>query len=114
MMTCVSERSGIASTVMFRMDQSPASVAIPTIRNTTNLLWAQRSMILLIMLVLSRFCLMLQVVHPGHTHPADCRFQFAFGVDEEIARRHDPLAGLQAAEDNEPVIDLGSKLDLAS
>src|SRR5262245_49000404 len=46
MMTCVSDRSGMASRVMFLIEYNPASVAIPTKRKTMNLLRAQNSIIL--------------------------------------------------------------------
>src|SRR6266540_937603 len=63
MMTCVSERSGIASSVMFLIDHSPISVATPMKRKTMNLLWAHASMILLIMAsLLLLLLLMLRVI----------------------------------------------------
>src|SRR5262245_19605944 len=48
MMTCVSDRSGMASRVMFFIEYNPASVATPMKRKTMNLLCAQNSIILLI------------------------------------------------------------------
>src|SRR5436309_9443069 len=128
MMTCVSERSGIASSVIFLIDHTPKSVAIPMKRSTMNLLCAQASMILLIMVMLLRFLLMLRAVcrfglrgslshglmlgmihggslrrcrslwlllwllacasamiHPRRAHSTCGRFQFALGIDQEIA-----------------------------
>src|SRR5215813_4424026 len=46
MMTCVSERSGMASRVMFLIEYNPANVAIPMKRKTMKLLCAQNSIIL--------------------------------------------------------------------
>ena len=63
MITWVSDRSGIASSVTFWMDHTPTRVAIPTNNRTMNLLCAHASMILLIMGVLLRFHLVLGVVH---------------------------------------------------
>src|SRR5215471_12183796 len=46
MMTCVSDRSGMASRVMFFIEYNPANVAIPMKRRTMNLFRAQNSIVL--------------------------------------------------------------------
>src|SRR5262249_39780516 len=60
MMTCVSDRSGMASRVMFLIEYNPANVAIPMKRKAMNLFRAQNSIILSIiasLLVLRRLML---------------------------------------------------------
>src|SRR5215813_3214559 len=46
MMTCVSDRSGMASRVMFFIEYNPPNVAIPMKRKTMNLFRAQNSIVL--------------------------------------------------------------------
>jgi hypothetical protein len=49
MITWVSERSGIASSLIFLMEYNPHNTAIPIKMKTMNLLWAHHSISLLIM-----------------------------------------------------------------
>src|SRR5574341_391200 len=128
MMTCVSDRSGMASRVMFLIEYDPANVAIPMKRKTMNLLCAENSIILLIIAsllflrwLMLRMVLMLRmaglrcwlaffrhrflfacraaaVAHARHAHPARRRLQPAFGINQEVSRGHDPLACLQPTE----------------
>src|SRR5689334_20291289 len=78
MMTCVSLRSGMASSGTFFIDHQPATAAKPISRNTAALLRPENSMMRSIM---------------------RRRLQLAFGVDEKVAGGHDPLAGAQTLQD---------------
>src|SRR3989338_929780 len=88
MMTCVSDRSGIASSRMFFMQYQPPAIATAVRARTRNLLWADQAIVFLIMggsvLVLA-----------GH----DEGLQLGFGIDEEVGGRHHLLAFPDARKD---------------
>src|SRR6478672_6106037 len=99
--TCVSLRSGIASSGTVRIDQMPATTATATRRNTTNRLRAENSMIALITAVsfmrrlgggfrgLRRTC---RSPHAGRRS-----FELTLRVNQERPRRYDALAGGQTS-----------------
>src|SRR5215472_7918411 len=78
-MTCVSLRSGIASSGMLRADHQPATTAAAVSRNTRNGLRADQSMTRLI------------IGSMPQTEPA-------FGIEQKVAGRYDPLACLEPFE----------------
>src|SRR3989338_197632 len=99
MMTCVSDKSGIASSGMLRAHQTAPSIATTAKISTTNLLWADHSMIFSISPLWCRTgcdssgtaragsgwgrLLAMLVFSPAH--PLQRGFQATLGVDQEIA-----------------------------
>src|SRR5438445_661854 len=106
MMTCVSERSGIASSGMRRMDQTAATMATAARIRTTNLLRADHSITCSITPpgrgvddpigspLTSRSMLAASVVHA-----LDRRLQTALGIDQKVAAGDNILALGQAVGD---------------
>src|ERR1051326_525349 len=89
--TCVSLRSGIASSGMVRMDHQPAATAAATSVNTTSLLRPENSMIVLIM--------------------RERSFELRFGIDQKRSGGDDALARTQAAQDLDPIVDAVADFD---
>src|SRR5450756_760367 len=117
-MTCVSLRSGIASSGTVFIDHTPATTAAETRRNTMKRFLAENSMTALIMAVRSparpggrrrlrrgRFCRVAPVLVLWLTHAARGGFELALGVNQERAGRHDALAGRQPARDRHTVAE---------
>src|SRR6266496_3279489 len=84
------------------IDHTPATVATATSKKTTKRFFADSSMSPLIMARAPR-CRRAAVLVLGRAHAARCGFQLAFGVDQERARRHDPLASRQTACDRDAI-----------
>src|SRR5260370_28522438 len=85
-MTCVSLRSGIASSDMFRADHQPAMTAAAVKRKTRKGLFADHSMTRLII----------------GSRP---RVHLTLGIEQEVAGCDDPLAGLQPFEDLDAIAE---------
>src|SRR6478752_4771708 len=90
-MTCVSPRSGIASSGTCRNATTPATAAAATHSRTRNLFLTEKSM-------------MRSIMVRGHFHPA-------LGIDEERARGDDPLTGRQSSRHLYVVADPRAGLD---
>src|SRR3954451_2526460 len=90
MITCVSLRSGRASSGTWRSENQPASAPASARTTTATRCFAERSMTLLIM-----------AVHPR------------FGVEEEGAGGDDAVPGDQAVEDFDAVAEPAAGADLA-
>src|SRR5580765_548578 len=111
-MTCVSLRSGIASSGIVFIDHTPAITATVTTRNTTKRFRAENSMMALITVVSfmrggrpargrdGGAVLMLR-----GAHATGGGFQLTLGVDQESARRHHPLAGRQTFGDGDAIVE---------
>src|SRR5207248_533560 len=119
-MTCVSLRSGIASSGTVFIDQTPATAATATSRNTRKRCFAENSMMALIMAIRSRRPRRLPLGHRhrrrhrlcrrgaavlvlGGAHAARGGLQLTLGIDQERAGRDDPLTGSEAARDRHAI-----------
>src|SRR6266700_3459308 len=104
----------MASSGMVRIDHQPAIAAAATNRNTTNLWRAESSMIRSIISASGRCRSFQRRVDVDHGSLLSmsimatcCRsFQPALGIHQEVARDHDALAGLKAAQDLHPIVQL--------
>src|SRR6516162_2579259 len=140
-MTCVSLRSGIASSGTVFSAQTPVTTATVTSRITTKRFFAEDSMIALItaMSLVRRWRRRLRgscrragrwhVWHSGHTrrrcaecgavlmlwgaHPAGRRFELAFRINQEGARGDDTLAGRQPVCHRDAIAEAFADGDLA-
>src|SRR3990172_6940488 len=111
-MTCVSLRSGIASSGPPFIEYPPATTATATSTKTMNRFLAENSMMALITGVpfvlrrLGRRSLgsgsRLRFRRP---HPFSRRLQLALRIDQERAGRHDALARCQAALDRHSIAE---------
>src|SRR5829696_2767750 len=97
--TCVSLRSGIASSATERIEYQPAAASTATSRRMSTRLRPENSMIALIMVVFSagRGC------HRAH---------LTFAIQQEGAARDDPLPGLESTGDLDAVVDPCARYDL--
>src|ERR1035437_2617263 len=118
-MTCVSLRSGIASSGTVFIDHTPATPAAETRRNTMKRFLAENSMMALIMAMNFRRR-RLRLRH-GHrrihrlrgrraaglwlAHAARGGFELALGINQECAGRYDALAGRQPVRDRQAVAE---------
>src|SRR5690348_5491537 len=96
-MTCVSLRSGMASSGMFSRAHQPPSAAAATSKKTRNRLRAENSMIVLIMV---------------RSRPHSC-FQLALRINEKVSGGDDPLAGFEPAQDLNASIGFGADFHFA-
>src|SRR5215218_5868867 len=103
-MTCVSLRSGIASSATERMQYQPAAASTATIRRTRTRLRPENSMMASIMLVVSG----------GWRGWRGCRngAHLAFAVQQKGAAGDDALAGGESTGDLDPVVDACAGDDL--
>src|SRR5512146_2577556 len=99
-MTCGSERSGMASSLMLLIDHQAPTSAKATPRKTMKRFLAQNSMILVTTMP---SLLMLVPRHRRHLRRLalrlDGRAQPRLGVEHEVAGGDDRVAGAQAVED---------------
>src|ERR1044072_7755243 len=95
-MTCVSERSGSASSAMRCIDQKPAKTRAATTVSVVNLLVAQRRM---------SFSIMAEV--------RQCGSQPRFGINQERRLCRDLFAGVHAAAGLDELIALRAGHDFA-
>src|SRR5438067_8406564 len=93
-MTCVSLRSGIASSGTFRIDQMPATTAKPTRMKTMSRLRPENSMMWLIM-------------------AAARVFQLGLGVNQKGSGSDNALAGFDASDDFDTIADAVARAHLA-
>src|SRR5689334_15815054 len=98
-MTCGSPRSGIASSFAWRIDQTAPAVAIATPSSAASRLRAHSSMMRATMRGSSAGL-------GGGSEALDGGAQAALRVDEEVGRRHDPLALGEALEDLHAIVGL--------
>src|SRR5262245_5745106 len=95
--TCVSLRSGMASSGTVRIDQMPATTATVTRRNTTKRFFAENSIIALITAVSFVWCLRRRLRRDrrrvcGLAQTCRRGFELTLRVDQEGPRRHHALA----------------------
>src|SRR5512144_325624 len=119
-MTCVSERSGRASSAMWLIDQAPRKIAAPVRDRTMNRFRAENEMIFSIMGSLSRS----MDVHGGRLlprrfaglrgrHPRQGCLEPRLGVDQEVRLRHDLFPRSDPLPDFPVAVDPRAGLDLA-
>src|SRR5438105_3818283 len=106
--TCVSLRSGIASSGMCVIDHVPPATAAPTRRKIRNLLRAENSMMRLIMLMFPGTCGVSRVRRSGGR-----LLELALRIDQEVARSYDPLPRLKAAQNLHAITQPFAGLHLA-
>src|SRR5207244_2841863 len=98
MMTCVSERSGRASTAMRLIDQRPANTSAAMIVSVMNLFVAQMRISFSIMRSLPAHRRLLAVLMGSPSvHLRERRFQPRLGIDEEVRLRDDLFTRGEAA-----------------
>src|SRR5215212_332733 len=114
MMTCVSERSGSASSAMRFIDQRPAKTSAAAIVSVMNWFVAQMRMSFSIMAVFPRAARLLAVLMASRSvHLRERRFQPRLRIDEEVRLRDDFLAGGETAAHFVDLLGLRSDRDLA-
>src|SRR5262245_23092368 len=101
MITCVSERSGMASIGVFRNAQKPAAAKPKRNRKTMKRLRALKSMMRSTIRVPS-------VLHS--LHPADRRFQPALRINQEVGRGHHVVPFSHSLDHLDPVPGPGAEL----
>src|SRR5688500_362188 len=100
MMTCTSERSGIASTGVFHTEYIPQSTTKNVPSSTRKTCRTDHSIMLPTILVLA--------CSTGGRTAAQCRPEVAFRVDQEIGFNHNPLPSLQSVCHFRVVIGTGA------
>src|SRR5262245_39838032 len=116
-MTCVSERSGNASSAMFEMDQMPAKIAALVRTRTMKRLRAENAMIRSIRAGYVNGSGSRGRRSRGRWRRGDHSFERGLeprlGVDQEVGLSHDGLAGGEAGAHLDVTADLRAGLDLA-
>src|SRR5574338_671274 len=119
MITCVSLRSGMASSGTVRIDHRPATTDVATSRKTRNRLRAENSMMRLIMVRLRALRALRRdagrrvfVLRGRRAEGVHCGAQLTFGIHQECSGRYDALAHAQAPGDRDAVAEPLANLHL--